>query len=61
MGNTDQTLNSPKIVFDKLSRESYFEKLNQALTNLSIVDGHRKNRVRKVKNKVNLLENPLAK
>lgn len=56
MGNTNRPFNSRKIVFDKLSRESYFEKLNQALTNLSIVDDHKKTRVGKVKNKVNFLD-----
>ena len=48
MGNTDKPLKPIKIVFDQKSRESYFEKLHQALKNLSIVDDYKEGSMRKL-------------
>ena len=56
MGNTDQPLKPRKIVFDQKSRESYFEKLHQALTNLSIVDDYKERSMRKVSVRVVKME-----
>lgn len=52
----EKTANFKKIVFDKPSRENYFRRLEQALINLSIVDGYKEKRIQTVKNKVELLE-----
>ena len=60
MGTTDQPLKSRKIVFDQKSRESYFEKLHQALKNLSIVDDYKERRLRTAKGRVDLLEKTSA-
>ena len=43
-------------VFDKATRENYFEKLNQALKNLSYVDSYKAKRIQTFKHKVELLE-----
>lgn len=56
MENTDQPLKPIKIVFDQKSRENYFEKLHQALTNLSIVDDYKERSMQTAKGRVDLLE-----
>ena len=51
-----QPLKRQDKVFDKEARENYFEKLNQALTNLSIVDSYNEKRIQTVKSRVEQLE-----
>ncbi len=56
MGNTDQKLKSRKIVFDQKSRDSYFDKLNQALKSLSVVADYKERSMRTAKGRVDHLE-----
>lgn len=55
----EKILESPrpkKMVFDKKSRESYFENLDRALRNLSIVDEDKKELEIKVRKRIRFFE-----
>ena len=56
MNKTYQPLKRQHNVFNQATRKNYFEKLNQALKNLSIVDNYNAKRIQTVKHKFELFE-----